>query len=53
MKITEDVRKFAEENGLNDEAALEAGMQKKSAEFLEQGGEVYSASRLETSQTLA
>ena len=42
MKITEDVREFAKSQGLADEAALAAGMAQKSAEFREQGGEIYS-----------
>jgi phosphomethylpyrimidine synthase len=41
MKITEDVRKYAQEQGLSGEEALKAGMQEKSREFVEQGAEVY------------
>ena len=41
MKITDDVRRYAEEQGLTTEAALEAGMRAKSGEFIEQGGEIY------------
>jgi phosphomethylpyrimidine synthase len=41
MKITEDVRKYAAEQGLSDEAALEEGMKTKSQEFLDKGAEVY------------
>jgi hypothetical protein len=55
MKITEDVRKYAAEHGLTNEAAIESGMQAvtqprsrgarsgfpKRKEFLEQGAEVY------------
>jgi phosphomethylpyrimidine synthase len=41
MKITEDVRKYAAEHGLTDEAAIKSGMQEKTKEFLEQGAEVY------------
>jgi phosphomethylpyrimidine synthase len=41
MKITQDVRKYAEENALNDSAALEEGMKKKSEEFKEKGAELY------------
>jgi phosphomethylpyrimidine synthase len=43
MKITDDVRRYAEEQGLTTEAALEAGMREKSGEFLENGGEIYVA----------
>ena len=41
MKITEDVRQYAAENGLTDEQAIEEGMREKSAEFTKQGAEVY------------
>ncbi len=33
MKITEDVRKFAAEQGIAEEKALKKGMEKKSREF--------------------
>mgnify|MGYP001396664876 CR=1 FL=1 len=42
MKITDDIRKYAAENGLETEEAIEAGMAKKSREFLSKGAEVYS-----------
>ena len=41
MKITDDVRKYAEEQGVKAEAALAAGLAEKSKEFRESGGEVY------------
>lgn len=41
MKITQDVRDYAEANGLNDEEALKAGLEKKSKEFAESGSELY------------
>ncbi|MBL6766217.1 MAG: phosphomethylpyrimidine synthase ThiC [Verrucomicrobiae bacterium] len=41
MKITEDVRKYAAEQGLEEQAALEKGMAEKSKEFVEKGAEVY------------
>ena len=41
MKITEDVRKYAAEQGLAEEEALKAGMEQKSKEFVEKGAEVY------------
>jgi phosphomethylpyrimidine synthase len=41
MKITEDVRKFAAEQGLSDQEALAKGMEKKSEEFRTTGSEVY------------
>ncbi|GAT31589.1 phosphomethylpyrimidine synthase [Terrimicrobium sacchariphilum] len=41
MKITEDVRRYAAEQGLSEQEALEKGMEEKSGEFLEKGAEVY------------
>ncbi|KAA5829679.1 phosphomethylpyrimidine synthase ThiC [Saccharopolyspora hirsuta] len=41
MKITQDVRKFAEERGLTSVEAIEAGMREKSEEFAGAGGKVY------------
>ncbi|WP_279629572.1 phosphomethylpyrimidine synthase ThiC [Amycolatopsis kentuckyensis] len=41
MRITQDVRKYAEEHGLSTVEAIEAGMASKSAEFTESGGKVY------------
>ena len=41
MKITQDVRDYAAEHGVDETAALEAGMAEKSAQFREQGAEVY------------
>ena len=41
MKITEDVRKYAAEQGLAEEEALKAGMEQKSREFTDMGAEVY------------
>jgi phosphomethylpyrimidine synthase len=41
MKITQDVRDYAAEHGLNEKAALEAGMKEKSEEFKQTGAEIY------------
>jgi phosphomethylpyrimidine synthase len=41
MRITQDVRKYAEEHGLTDMAAIEEGMTEMSERFHEQGGKVY------------
>ena len=41
MKITEDVRKFAAEQGISEEAALEGGLKEKAKEFVEKGSELY------------
>jgi phosphomethylpyrimidine synthase len=41
MKISQDVRRYAAEQGVDETAALELGMQQKSAEFAEGGGRVY------------
>ena len=42
MKITEDVRKYAAEQAISEEEALNRGMEEKSKEFVESGAEVYS-----------
>ena len=44
MKITEDVRKYATEQGVKQEEALQKGMIEKSKEFVDQGAEVYAKS---------
>lgn len=42
MKITQDVREYAERHGLGDtQAAVEAGLAEKAEEFRNSGGEVY------------
>jgi phosphomethylpyrimidine synthase len=41
MKITEDIRRFAHERGLDSEDAIGAGMDEKAAEFRERGSELY------------
>src|SRR5207302_260560 len=43
MKITQDVREYAVQKGLDDAKALEAGLQEKAAEFKKQGAEIYVA----------
>jgi len=43
MKITQDVRDYAAEHGVEETAALDAGMAEKSAEFRAAGAEVYHA----------
>ena len=41
MKITQDVRDFAAQQGLDEAAALEKGMEAKSVEFVKNGAELY------------
>ncbi len=41
MKITQDMREYAATVGMEPTYAIEAGMQQKSAEFRQRGGEVY------------
>ncbi|WP_305799043.1 phosphomethylpyrimidine synthase ThiC [Methylococcus sp. EFPC2] len=41
MKITQDVRDYAQGHGLAEAEALKAGMQEKSAEFVNAGAEIY------------
>jgi phosphomethylpyrimidine synthase len=42
MKITEDVRRYAAEKGIDEAAAIEQGLQEKATEFQEAGSEIYS-----------
>jgi len=41
MKITEDVGKYAAEQAISEEEALQRGMEEKNKEFVEAGAEVY------------
>jgi phosphomethylpyrimidine synthase len=41
MKITQDVRKYAQEHGLNEDAAVSAGMHEKAEEFKARGAKLY------------
>lgn len=41
IKITEDVRKYAAEEGISDEHALKSGLAQKAKEFSDSGAEVY------------
>ena len=41
MKITEDVRKYAAEQGIAEQEALQKGMEEKSREFQEKRAELY------------
>ena len=42
MKITEDVRKYAAEQGITEEAAIGKGLKQKVTECNEAGAEIYS-----------
>ena len=41
MKITQDVRDYAEKQGLSEQEALDKGLEDKAKEFLDSGSEVY------------
>ena len=41
MKITQDVREYAAQHSVEPEAALDVGMEEKSAEFREAGSKIY------------
>jgi phosphomethylpyrimidine synthase len=41
MKITQDVREYAAQQGIREDAALEQGMAEKAVEFVRSGSEVY------------
>jgi phosphomethylpyrimidine synthase len=41
MKITEDVRKYAAEQGIAEEEALQSGMEQKARDFADAGAKLY------------
>ena len=41
MRITEDVCKYAAEQGISENEALDAGLREKAKELVEKGAEVY------------
>jgi phosphomethylpyrimidine synthase len=41
MKITQDVREYAARQGVDEQTAVEIGMQEKAEEFIRQGAEIY------------
>lgn len=41
MKITQDVREYAAQKGLEESDAVQAGMEEKAKEFAEKGGKIY------------
>ena len=41
MKISQDVRDYAREHGLDEASALDKGMQEKSIEFVTKGSNLY------------
>ena len=41
VKITEDVRKYAAEQGITEQAAIKKGLEQKATEFNEAGAELY------------
>ncbi|MCQ9615769.1 phosphomethylpyrimidine synthase ThiC [Paenalcaligenes niemegkensis] len=41
MKITQDVREYAKQKGLQDSEALHQGMQEKAIEFVKKGAQIY------------
>ena len=45
MKITEDVRKYAAEQGVSEQEALQKGMEEKSREFQEKGAVLYARTK--------
>jgi phosphomethylpyrimidine synthase len=41
MKITEEVRRYAAEQKISEEEALQVGLQQKATEFNKAGAEIY------------
>ena len=46
MKITQDVREYAAQKEIDEQAALDVGMKEKAEEFLASGSELYQVSRI-------
>jgi len=44
MKITEDVRRYAKENAIDESSAIEHGLRRKAEEFQHSGARIYSKS---------
>lgn len=42
MKITDDVRRYAQEQGIAENDALQSGMEQKARDFADAGAEIYS-----------
>ena len=42
MKITQEVRDYANREGISEVAALKQGMEVKAVEFVKKGAEIYS-----------
>jgi len=42
MRITEDVRKYAAQKGIDEISAIEQGLREKAEEFQHAGAEIYS-----------
>lgn len=42
MRITEDIRKYAAQKGIDETAAIEEGLREKAEEFQHAGTEIYS-----------
>ena len=41
MKITQDIREYAAQKEIDEQAALGVGMKEKAEEFIQRGAEVY------------
>ncbi|RRJ94537.1 phosphomethylpyrimidine synthase ThiC [Opitutaceae bacterium TAV4] len=50
MKITDDIRRYAQEKGLDTTEAIEAGLREKSAQFTQTGGEIYTIATVSEKQ---
>ena len=46
MKITQDVREYAAQKEIHEQAALRLGMKEKAEELVASGGEIYPDSRV-------
>ncbi|MCY8439336.1 hypothetical protein MOC93_21945, partial [Bacillus haynesii] len=42
MRISQDIRDYAKENNLDEEKAIQKGLEEKAKEFKKAGGNIYS-----------
>ena len=51
MKISEDVRQYARDNGYDDNEAISKGKAEKAKEFIDSGAEVYTIGQKDENNT--
>ena len=52
LKISDEVREFAKQKGMDSEEAIEAGMKDKAKEFIDKGGKYIPGSFMKLTSTM-